>query len=112
MNRLKPYFSPDVQLYMELNGFTKIGTTVFPDHMQFIKNGIAVIFSKEKIIKTVASDSGPNIEPKTYIGFDGKNVFDLMVILNVMGAISLRDVQQATWNEMELNKMHSHFSTI
>lgn len=93
-NKLHSTFHPDVEQYFLLNGFQKPQQDPLPGGMLFIKGDTAVQFWKDKI--EVRKDiAGMWQLHKSYKGFDGKDIFHLMMLMHIMDAINIKDFKKS-----------------
>lgn len=88
------YFSEDVTLFLELNGFIKIDVAGMHDGMLWQKGSKAVQFWQNRIEAHVQNPLQNWQLKNTYIGFDGKDIQHLIMILHCMDIIKISDAIQ------------------
>lgn len=99
-------FSQEVQRYMELNGYQRTDARNMRYGMTFMKGDNIVTFYCKKIETRVIPD--PNNRWATHVikeynGFDGKNIFQLMLLLHIMDAVNIKEVREEAMKEMKLD---------
>ncbi len=94
-------FSPEVSEYMLLNGYGLVSDDKELGVLTFRKNDVAVMFFQDKIERRIISPDKYAVTRnlKSFKGFDGKDVFRLMLILHLLDAVSLKDVRKASNDE-------------
>lgn len=88
-------FSNEVIEYMTANGYL-VNSMHEPTGSMYFRNGSKeVVFWQDKIECRPLVNNVPYRNHKTtaFKGFDGKDMFRLMLILHLMGAIDMKDVQ-------------------
>lgn len=95
-------FAPEVTEYMKLNGYKLIDDNKEIGLLSFTKNNIAVVFYQDKIERRILSPDKTAVtrQMRVFKGFDGKDVFDLMMILHLLKAVDLRDVKKEVYRQM------------
>lgn len=101
----KPFFNPEVKEYFILNGFQLPAAEPLPNGMLFIKGNVSVQFWNNKIEVRHNNSVHWNLY-KSYTGFDGQNIFHLMLLMHLMDVINLRDVKKEVFLE-EVEKLTS-----
>lgn len=99
---LKSAYSPEVVEYMLLNGYTLIYHDTELDSLSFRRDNVGVMFWQDKIERRIISPDKTQVTRhlKSFKGFDGKDVFHLMLILHLIGAVNLKDVKEEVKREM------------
>lgn len=113
-------YSPEIEDYIIQNGWRRIDSEVAGNEsMVFIKgNNRALVFLDDAIEYKEAASTFPDnavhilcnkgwVGKKYYKGFDGKNEFQLMMLLEFMGAIKLKDVSKQLRKEIGLKNLVS-----
>jgi hypothetical protein len=87
-------FSPEVSEYMTLNGYKLRDNNQELGLLTFTRGNIAVVFFQDKIERRIISNdkSAVHRTMKSFKGFDGQNIFKLMMILHCIDAVDLHDV--------------------
>lgn len=100
--RFKSAFSPEVVEYLLLNGFHLVQHDAELDSLSFRKGDVGVMFWQDKIERRIISPdkSAVTRNLKGFKGFDGKNIFHLMLILHLIDAVNLKDVKAEVRKEM------------
>lgn len=95
------HFSPEVIEYMLLNGYKLLPIETELGILTFTRGEIAVIFWNDKIERRIINaDKGVVWRRlKSFKGFDGKDIFKLMLILHVLDAVDLKDVKKRVSEE-------------
>jgi hypothetical protein len=89
--RVNNYFSEDVSLFLKLNGFNQINISGLHDGMLWQKENKAVQFWQNRIEAHRQNKLLDWQVKNTYIGFDGKNMQHLIMILHCMDIIKISD---------------------
>jgi len=108
---------PEIFQFLTLNGFEHLQTNVARVHI-FLKNnceaivlcGISVMH-KKPIGTEHQKATAENImwhwqTCKKYVGFDGKTMFDIILILHVMDAINIKDINRRLHNQAKGHILH------
>jgi hypothetical protein len=87
-------FSPEVTEYLMLNGYRLADTNTELGLMTFTRGNVAVVFFQDKIERRIISNDKAAVHRtmKSFKGFDGQNIFKLMMILHCIDAVDLHDV--------------------
>ena len=101
------FFNPDIKEYLTLNGFKDI--TEQPHMLVFIRRDEAVIFWGLAIIyKKNTCQWATNMMAvanswqtlKKYFGFNGEDMFTVMMMLHLMGVVKIQEVTSALQNDV------------
>ena len=99
-----PHYPQDVYQYFELNEWHRVKQNLVSDVVIFCKGNKAIVMHGDAI-EVRQPKSGPYVisgatvlldwvAKKHYRGWDGKNVFEMMMLLSFMGAITIDTVKQ------------------
>lgn len=84
-----PNFSPEVIEYMMLNGYKQQPSENELGVLTFTRGDIVVQFWNDRIERRIISNL-----MKSFKGFDGKDMFKLMMILHLLDAVDLKEVKK------------------
>ena len=106
-------FAPEVAEYMRLNGYTLIDNNNDLGLLTFVKGDISVLFWQDRIERRIISPDKNAVtrQMRSYKGFDGKDIFELMMILHFLKAVDLRDVKKEVYKKVN-DRTKSHFSEL
>ncbi len=89
-------FSPDVIKYMLACGYELVQHEQDLDVLTFRRKDVAVLFWQDRVERRIISPNKDAVTRnlKSFKGFDGKDVFSLMMILHLLDAVRLEDVKK------------------
>jgi hypothetical protein len=89
-------FSPEVSEYMTANGYKLVSDDKDLGVLTFRRGDVGVLFWQDKIERRIISPDKSKVTRmlKSFKGFDGKNIFHLMLILHLIDAVNLKDVKK------------------
>jgi hypothetical protein len=95
-------FAPEVIEYMVLNGYKLFDDNREIGLMTFLKGDISVVFWQDKIERRIKSPDKESVtrHMRSYKGFDGKDIFELMVVLHLLKVVDLRDVKKEVYRQV------------
>lgn len=99
-------FAPEVTDYMLLNGYKLIDNNNDLGLLSFKKDDVAVVFYQDRIERRIISPDKNAVTRnlRSFKGFDGKDVFDLMMILHLIKAVDLRLVKREVYKQVGIDK--------
>jgi len=98
-------FNPEITVYMRSNGFKKTDESNEIGVLTFRKDDMVVLFWNDKIEKRIISSDKLKVNKvaTAFKGFDGQNVFHLMLILHLLGAVDLKTVSSTVYKHLDIN---------
>lgn len=95
------HFSPEVTEYMKLNGYKQLPVDAEIGVLTFTRGNVAVVFWQDKIERRIISNDKAMVHRlmKSFKGFDGKDIFQLMLVLHVLDAVDLKEVKKRVSDE-------------
>lgn len=87
-------YNPEMQTYMELNGFIRIDRDIDPESMIFKKGDTAVLMFNGTMEYRQYRNPMEWRMIKRWIGFDGQDMFQFMMMLHFMDAVKISDVHR------------------
>lgn len=94
-------FSPEVVEYMLLNGYKLLDNNADLGLLTFTRGSVAVLFFQDKVERRIISSDKDAVyrTTKSFKGFDGKDIFKLMMILHLLDAVDLKEVKKRVDSE-------------
>lgn len=92
-------YNPEVTEYMKLNGYKLQDNNEELGLLTFVRANKCVMFWQDRIERRIISADKAAVSRlmKSFKGFDGKNIFHLMLILHLLDAVDLKEVKQACY---------------
>lgn len=95
MQNTNSVFSPEVAEYMLLNNYKLVNEDKELGVLTFRRGDVAVLFWQDRIERRLISPDKNMVGRmmKSFKGFDGKDIFHLMLILHLIDAVNLKEVK-------------------
>jgi hypothetical protein len=120
-NPYTQHFNPEIEDYFIANGWLVHNSSLMPAMVYTKDDDKAVVLAGDQIMFKVPEKEEHKgvmqilfswIDEKYFKGYDGKNIFQLMMLLDFMGVIKLKDVQKELRKDIHLKNMMTTFGEL
>ena len=86
---------------MILNGYKLLDDNKDLGLLSFRRGNVCVVFWQDRIERRIISTDKEVVSrlTKSFKGFDGKDIFQMMLVLHVIAAVDLKDVKKRVMQE-------------